>query len=662
MRGFDELKFRVRQEVANLHLLAYAPSWRGAAHDAPLVGLPGPGPVVAALRGTPFAVTIERLANDLLEHRFALLGGVVDAGERIKWRRDYRTGIVSGQDYFRRIPYLDVARVGDHKEIWELNRHQHLVVLAQAYRFTGERRFLREIEEQIQSWLDDNPFMRGINWASALEVAFRSLSWIWVYHLAGNELEAQVRSKLLTALYRHGCYLENNLSVYFSPNTHLLGEAVALHAIGHLFPQFPRALKWAALGGQVVAKQMLAQVREDGSHFEQSSYYQIYALDMFVFHAVLARTTPDYQSRLRSMARYVSAIMGPARTLPFLGDDDGGRFFHPYGSRDRFGRAGLATCAILLEEPFPYDEEDLYEQAAWWLGRQGLQRTHAPAATETESILFRSSGVAKMTSGETQILMDCGPFGAGSAGHSHSDSLSVVVRLGPEVILADAGTYTYVADAGLRNWFRGSAAHNTVRIDERDQATAAGPFRWLNKPAVHVLNWTTSNRHDFAQAVCRAFGTEHTRSVLMIKSEHVKDLTCDWLVLCDVLEGQPGVHTIEQFWHPGAPSVLTSSHSVRIGDRSHLLIPETREFELESGWRSRAFGEKSPATTFVVRERGAFPVTMWAALGLGDCPEGAGIQQDSADGSRAVLELGSHRIELNFSAGSGVPYEIRRGR
>ena len=29
------------------------------------------------------------------------------------------------------------------------------------------------------------------------------------------------------------------------------------------------------------------QVREDGGHFEQSSYYQVYALDMFLFDAVL---------------------------------------------------------------------------------------------------------------------------------------------------------------------------------------------------------------------------------------------------------------------------------------------------------------------------------------------------------------------------------------
>jgi uncharacterized heparinase superfamily protein len=119
--------------------------------------------------------------------------------------------------------------------------------------------------------------MRGINWASALEVAFRAISWLWIYHIAGADLESGFRARFLSALCRHGAYLEANLSVYFSPNTHLLGEAVALHALGLLFPSFPRAGDWARQGSQIVAEQMEAQVREDGSHFEQSSYYHLYA-------------------------------------------------------------------------------------------------------------------------------------------------------------------------------------------------------------------------------------------------------------------------------------------------------------------------------------------------------------------------------------------------
>src|SRR6185369_9327610 len=177
---------------------------------------------------------------------------------------------------------------------------------------------------QLESWLDANPFLRGINWASALEVAFRALSWSWLWHMAGGEMTDALRARFLTALERHGRFLELNLSVYFSPNTHLLGEAVVLHALGVLFPSFPRAARWAETGGRIVEEQMSRQVRDDGSHFEQSAYYHVYALDFFLLHRVLAKPAPTYDDRLVAMAEYLDALLGVNGTLPLIGDDDGG--------------------------------------------------------------------------------------------------------------------------------------------------------------------------------------------------------------------------------------------------------------------------------------------------------------------------------------------------
>src|SRR5262249_15564773 len=151
---------------------------------------------------------------------------------------------------------------------------------------------------QIDSWLEANPYLRGINWASALEVAFRALSWGWFWQLASDEMPETARKRFLNSLYQHGRYLENNLSVYFSPNTHLLGEAVALHALGTWFPEWPRAQRWREKGGCVVEEAMRRQVRNDGSHFEQSVYYQVYALDFFLLYRSLADGGAAYDERL----------------------------------------------------------------------------------------------------------------------------------------------------------------------------------------------------------------------------------------------------------------------------------------------------------------------------------------------------------------------------
>jgi hypothetical protein len=92
----------------------------------------------------------------------------------------------SETQYSRRIHCLDFSRVGDHKVIWKLNRHQHLILLGQAYTLTGVTDYASEISRQLESWIEANPFQEGINWTSALEVAIRAPSWICVLHLAGE--------------------------------------------------------------------------------------------------------------------------------------------------------------------------------------------------------------------------------------------------------------------------------------------------------------------------------------------------------------------------------------------------------------------------------------------------------------------------------------------
>ena len=131
-----------------------------------------------------------------------------------------------------------------------------MVALAQAWRLTLDVRYKDELFALLESWWLDNPVQRGINWASALEVAFRALSWTWVYHLTAADMPEEFRGRFLTELYRHGLHLDANLSVYFSPNTHLLGEAVALHALGALCPFFPGASAWVKRGARIIADQM----------------------------------------------------------------------------------------------------------------------------------------------------------------------------------------------------------------------------------------------------------------------------------------------------------------------------------------------------------------------------------------------------------------------
>jgi hypothetical protein len=254
--------------------------------------------------------------------------------------------------------------------------------------------------------------------------------------------------------------------------------------------------------------------------------------------------------------------MGPRRILPFLGDDDGGRLFHPYGDRDKFGRATLGTRA-----------------------RPQVSR------------LFPAAGIAVLVEGDLQILADFGSFGEGSGGHSHSDTLSIVAFLGDEEILIDPGTYTYIAEPQMRDWFRGSSAHNTIRVDGLDQATPAGPFRWHDPPVCEARS--------LYEGICRYRGITHRRTLALDNHR---------LTIEDRLEGPAGEHLVEQFWHPGERMEGRSAQSFRIGTRSSLNIDSLLEVTTEEGWRSRALGHKSPSPYLRAHSRCEFPATFTSVL------------------------------------------------
>jgi hypothetical protein len=580
VRSRQEIQFRLRQELGNLAMWVCPPR----SSRAPNAG----ETQVPDLRDTPYTRDLIATADSVLRHHFPILGITIDAGPEIDWRRDYLHKISTSAPYFRRVPYLDFGRVGDHKVVWELNRHQHLVLLAQAFRLTGRHEYLDEAFRQLESWIRSNPFLRGINWASALEVAFRSLSWIWLWRLAGDQMPPEFAPRFLDELYRHGAFLERNLSIYFSPNTHLLGEAVALHALGVLFDRSG----WRTTGGQIVEEAMERQVRDDGSHFEQSAYYHVYALDFFLFHATLAEPSPGYLARLERMAEYLDALLGPSSILPLFGDDDGGRLFHPYGDRTRFGRATMAACAVFFGRGgWLRSPDDLYEIAAWWTAAPAPE----PAPAHHISTLFRDAGVAVLAHDQTQIVIKAGGFGEGSGGHSHSDVLGIIARTGDREILIDPGTYTYVASPADRNTFRGSAAHSTIRIDGRDQAIPAGPFRWNEKPSVEILEWNAAPQSDTLDAVCSYGGFRHQRRVEFRKPAK--------LLVTDVVHGPSGEHTVEAFWHLG---------SAECASRFQFSAPA----QIEPAWRSRALFSKEPSQRFCVKVSSTLPVRVETEIDL----------------------------------------------
>src|SRR5579864_3513641 len=496
-------------------------------------------------------------AERICRHEFDLLGHErLRYGAEIDWHLDAVSGKRAPLQSWFKIQYLNYEKVGDAKVTWELNRHQHLVTLSKAWLFTGDERFVRELISQWYSWRQQNPYPTGINWASSLEVAFRAISWLWVIHLLANcpSVSSAFKSDVYEALMLSGRHLERYRSTYFSPNTHLLGEGVALFFLGTLCNGKASA-RWQRLGFEIVLAQAERQVLADGMHFEQSTYYHVYALDMFLHATILARANgisiPEKLDRTIEKMLEALCSLSCGGVVPRFGDDDGGRFFDPRRNRVEHLLDPLSTGAALLgRTDLKAAQPELVEETVWLLGTKSARKfDDIPlAATPVKSTALSASGLYIMaiaTGTGSRLVMDAGPHGVYGGGHGHADALSIQVAVAGMEVLVDPGTFAYTSVGLDRHQFRSTGFHNTIQLDEVDQAEADGPFPWRRLPLVSAEACASGNSFDFLLASHTGYealpnAVTHRRLVFSDKSQF-------WFLL-DVLEGR-GPHHAKSFWH-----------------------------------------------------------------------------------------------------------------
>jgi hypothetical protein len=436
--------------------------------------------------------------------RFDLLGyKALDFGDPIDWHLDPVAGRRAPQIHWSVLDPLDASQVGDSKVIWELNRHQWLVHLGQAWRLTRDERYPQAVIQAMQSWMRQNPTGIGINWASSLEAAFRIISWSWSLLLIrdSSALTPDVFREIERAVEAHATHVERYLSYYFSPNTHLTGEALGLFYAGVVFRQIKHASRWRSLGARILIDEIELQVLPDGVYFERSTCYQRYTADIYLHFVILAARArvavpPIVTERLKSLLDVLVALRGPDGTMPDIGDADGGMVLPLTTASPDDYRATFSTAAVVFRDPaYAWAAEQLISDTLWLLGSDAAHEFRRigkrPPSTDTTRV-FPVGGFVTMRSGWDEkahsMVFDAGPLGCHhSAGHGHADLLSIQCSVFGEPILVDAGTCCYTANRDLRDFFRSTAAHSTVAVDGRSQAEPAGPFAWQNRCAAQLL-------------------------------------------------------------------------------------------------------------------------------------------------------------------------------
>jgi hypothetical protein len=257
-----------------------------------------------------------------------------------------------------------------------------------------------------------------------------------------------------------------------------------------------------------------------------------------------------------------------------------------------------------------------------------------------------------------QLILDAGPLGCPVSGaHGHADLLSIQCVAFGEAYLVDPGTYCYTLDSKWRNHFRGTAAHNTVRIDGQDQAEPTGPFSWQVRPAARVQAWESTATHDFVDATHDGYTrltqpVTHRRRILFVKP-------LGWVVVDDLTGA--GDHDLEVRFHFSPRSVTLVDGWVRAQGRRgrglwlRTLAPcplssEIREGRHEpiDGWVSPSYGVREPAPVVIHGAGASLPVRIATVIlpveRMAADPPALGVDVQSAAGVMTLQLPGDDRL------------------
>ncbi len=521
------------------------------------------------------------LAEEMYHSGLSLLGQQVQPlASNFDWQADPKSGKQAWPEgWFDEAAAITVENA-DVKYVWEANRHQFLPMLGRAYWITGDEKHAEKIVDVIDRWILANPAGQGVNWCSHLEVSMRVTSWIWVMPmlLAWKNIEQDFLKRWLFSIGQHYYHLKENLSEFTDPTNHLIGEATGLYILCCCFPQLTNAQSELVRARKVLEKELVEQNTQDGVNKEQASSYHRFVLDFYIQILLLARKqneplTDASEVQIRAMCEFQSALAGRSGEAPMFGDSDDARGI-PFP--ENFGwnfRDMSVTGAVLFKLPLQRKSynSDIPSTVLWLLGIEAAK--YYPELNTTDvcegNKLFRDGGYCFFYNGghygQAELIFDTGSLGLWpNASHGHADALSIIVRLDGRILLGDPGTGTYFGPEKIRNKFRKTSSHNTVMVDQLDQADIYGTFKWVN-PFSTALEASEEDKYfSYARASHNGYRrlrnpVTHTRSILSIHS-------MGWLIM-DYLEGS-GDHTFDWNFHfpPGSVVTRSSSNSFYVKD------------------------------------------------------------------------------------------------
>jgi uncharacterized heparinase superfamily protein len=299
----------------------------------------------------------------------------------------------------------------------------------------------------INKWIIDNVPFVGTSWES-YPTSLRIINWI-KWHLEGNKLSTFALQSLFIQLR----WLNKRLEYHLLGN-HLFANAKAL-VFGGLFFENKEANNWLQKGLAILEGEVKEQILPDGGHFELSTMYHAIALEDILDLINIAKT---FEGKLSSEQKLnISSFYSLAQTMKYWLQN----MCHPDGEISFFNDSAFNVAPSIAEL-------DSYSK------RLRIETLLGPVRN---IIFLKDSGYIRIKSGSTVALLDVAKIGPDYLpGHAHADTLTFELSFLQQRLFVNSGISCY-GDSSERLRQRGTAAHNTVLLNNKNSSEVWGGFR-----------------------------------------------------------------------------------------------------------------------------------------------------------------------------------------
>ncbi|MFS4493389.1 alginate lyase family protein [Maribacter sp. 2308TA10-17] len=573
-----------------------------------------------------YILHLPELKEDLELSDYSIFGNKLHFNKPINWHRD----IMNDREFPMEFSYSIDTRSGKNgnvKVVWEVNRLQFLSKICLKYIQSEDEKYLDQFMNIITSWKDANPYLVGVNWYSNIEVNIRIINWFLCWELLRvNELVTTnekfkkfVTETWLPLIELHGMHAYRYESKYSSSNNHLIAEASGLFIVSSYW-SFKDSPRWVAKGKKLLEREIINQHSSNGINKEEASEYIQFITDFFLIAYIVGERTSHkfsktYTETLRKICVYISNLMDVSGHIPYYGDDDDGKVLSlELGETHNNFQSLLTSAAVLFEDACFKTTESVFDLKNEILfGQKGeIEFNKLPIKSNVPlTKLYQEEGhfLLKKNNqeGEIYLHIDVAPLGYLSiAAHGHADALSFFLHIDGMPYIIDPGTYTYHSYPNWRAYFKGTIAHNTIRVDGLDQSTNSGPCLWTDHYETEVLAVEDNPQETKIQGSHNGYnqiGISHTRNYRFDKQK-------DCIIIHDIITSndvKSHLYELPLHLHPEIElSQLTENEYTikQVGKRTVTIILDERlKSEVVTGsedpimgWYSPSFLQKEPTS------------------------------------------------------------------